>query len=299
MTDARIARHLCTVPIFVSVLFVAADVNVHNIFHDHVEFKRALEWLRGQSEHLPGSCTGCGTFSKFHARQMGKYRIARPWLDYTVAEFWHYLHCDSIMGVARPIHNESTWMVLKGTYQGVVGPALSSLGHVSTSTASTAVQQPPEGFFVAYEVKQTVHGRGIFATQFIKKGQLVYSAANQTAIFRTGHQYRIFLASVPPELACDVMNWAYIADFAKLKGENTDDEEVRIAVELDPGCFCNHGGDEMANIGCNKQIAAASNLEGGCVDNMFALKDINSGDEILCHYGQFVADSISWQDLGL
>lgn len=118
--------HLCTVPIFVSVLFVAADVNVHNIFHDHVEFKRALEWLRGQSEHLPGSCTGCGTFSKFHARQMGKYRIARPWLDYTVAEFWHYLHCDSIMGVARPIHNESTWMVLKGTYQGVVGPALSS-----------------------------------------------------------------------------------------------------------------------------------------------------------------------------
>jgi hypothetical protein len=117
-----------------------------------------------------------------------------PMAGYTNDDLWtYYLDCDSLEG-DRPVHNESIWMLLRGVYQGIVGPARSSiLQPLSTNN----------GFAVDFLVKQSEgKGRGVFAAQDIAKGQLVYSAAPQMAKFHHGFHYRKFLQAIPRDLAC-------------------------------------------------------------------------------------------------
>jgi hypothetical protein len=76
-------------------------------------------------------------------------------------------------------------------------------------------------------------GRGLFAKEDIEAGSLIYTGET-TACFRTGQEYRKFLASIPNGLACDVLVWAYIET---ADSENQDSK--LISVDLDEGSFFN------------------------------------------------------------
>lgn len=195
-------------------------------------------------------------------------------LDY--GDLWDYFDCDEVFETERPIHNQSTWMLLRGAYQGVVGPDRSSIAPLSHEN----------GFQVSFEVQQFHDkGRGLVATQKVKKGDLVWTARRQTARFGDGPSYRRFLASIPTDLACDVIQWAYVQAFGV----------PLICVDLDECSFMNNGSYE-ANIGCIPE--AAELLPGGCKENYFALRDIEVGEELLCSYGEF-AISDGWEWFGL
>ena len=96
------------------------------------------------------------------------------------------------------IHNETAWIQMRATYIATVGPRKSTIKGVHGS-----------GMQVQYKVGHSPgRGRGIYATERIPKGTVVWKA-EYTAAFSNGIQFRRFLASLPDVIACDLINWCY------------------------------------------------------------------------------------------
>ncbi|KAL3936006.1 MAG: hypothetical protein SGBAC_008591 [Bacillariaceae sp.] len=96
------------------------------------------------------------------------------------------------------IHNETSWVHMRAAYIATVGPRQSTIKGVHGS-----------GMQVAYKIGHSPgRGRGIYATESIAKGSIVWKA-EYSAAFSTGIQFRRFLASLPDVLACDIINWCY------------------------------------------------------------------------------------------
>jgi hypothetical protein len=208
------------------------------------------------------------------------------WRDYRIGDFWRYLKCEELFEKPRPIHDESTWRVLWDSFHKITTP-------LAPSFVGPQPQGNASGFAVQHFVKQIPgKGRGIFASQFIPKGKLVYSTTKQTARFHNAHHYRTFLTSIPEDLTCDVLMWAYVQDLA-MDGE---EEKLVISLDMDDGSLCNDG-DSMANIGCDSE--AAEFVQYGCKLNYFALRDIEAGEELECMYGNFVPADGGWNAFGL
>jgi hypothetical protein len=180
------------------------------------------------------------------------------------------LECNTIFQEARPIPSEAEWMLLRGAYQGVVGPFYSTIP--IDETFYNGFHAPIYVDFVEGR------GRGVVAKENIKAGSLIWTG-EATACFRTGQEDRKFLASIPNGLACDVLVWAYIET---VDSENQDYKMIQ--VDLDEASFFNtiSGVDE-------KNVDASSGV---------ALRDIRAGEELLVDYKDFAWD-LSWHEFGL
>ena len=153
-----------------------------------------------------------------------------------------------------------------------------------------------------FEARQSPgKGRGLFALKDIPKGTPLYDFS-QSAQFRTKSEFVEFLRILKPNLACDILIWAYGQDF----GEN-DNESLRIVVDLDPGSYCNDSSFQKGNMGW---LGPFGNIAGAFKEDypafakiirsngtvrqdafksapLVATKNINKGDELLCMYAQF------------
>ena len=239
----------------------------------------------------------------------------------TTDEFWEHLKCDDIFATTRPLHNESTWMLLRGAYQGIVGPRQSSIRVISQKNnnkrANNSVNYK-SGFHVPYYTGQVPGGvgRGVFAAVPIAKDTLVWTAETNSARFTTGAQFRQFLLSIPTDLACDVLIWSYCQYIDDDDGGGGDDEKeedskwkLAIQCDLDDGSFVNTGDDTVyenyeeddfedgelgaANIGYPEHLRDL--YEG---ENLYALRDIEAGEQILVNYGEFAVPE-GWEEFGL
>mmetsp|Transcript_20072 Transcript_20072/g.28432 ORF Transcript_20072/g.28432 Transcript_20072/m.28432 type:complete len:859 (+) Transcript_20072:163-2739(+) len=175
--------------------------------------------------------------------------------------------CHRLMNRPQGIHNESVWEFLQDTYRSVVGDE------------STIVMFPKSGIVTPYEVRHSPgKGRGLFSTAPVKKGTLFWSHIHH-AVFPDEDSFRRFLESIPWELACDVLQWAYV--------EKIGPENFSVAVELDQGSLCNHGDSGEANIG------GAGNYGG----YLLTLRDMEIGEEFLQDYNTFDNDdALDWFD---
>lgn len=132
-------------------------------------------------------------------------------------DFWEELDCDEVLadGKERPIHEQWTWMLLRGVYQGIVGP------NYSTIDADRILEN---GFQVPVTVQQIPgKGRGIVALEDIPEGTLVWKGRH-TARFPSPVEFRRFLATLPNDLACDVMIWAYVEDHDDYEDTTTTED---------------------------------------------------------------------------
>ena len=192
-------------------------------------------------------------------------------------------------------------MALRNAYRNVVG----------TEHSSLAPNDDLDGFgTVPVQAKMSDEkGRGVYALDStIQKGTLVWTSRHQSAQFTTGLQFRTFLASISEPMACDVLMWAYVHNIGTSKRKR-----FRISCDLDAGSFINSAqfegaadNDETeANIGCidefdddyiNENLSEYK--DGGCPENLFALRDIEPGEEILCRYADFALKR-GWKKFGL
>lgn len=152
-------------------------------------------------------------------------------------DYWEEFDCEDLFssGVPRPIHDAQTWLFLRGVYLGVVGP------HLSTIDAEDLFRN--DGFEVPIQVVHIPNkGRGVIAVQDIPEGTLVWDSVH-TARFSSPTMYRRFLASLPDDLACDVMIWAYVEDHPPItQGDSATGSTAlvpTISVDLDAGSFMN------------------------------------------------------------
>ena len=194
----------------------------------------------------------------------------------------------------RPAPTAADWNVLKEAYRKV---------KKNTDPDDVYLYQTfdanDNGFKIPFEVRQSPgKGRGIFCTEFVRKGQFVSEA--RCGRFYTEEQWREFLTSVPHELAKDCTDWAYVEKF---KG--------RSAVWLD---FCeaalmNHGDRESRwkKLCCSLRRSRYSEFAGSDKANVeekihngrwisYAIRDIHAGEEILCDYEDFhnYDEPLSW-----
>jgi len=197
---------------------------------------------------------------------------AEVWADYDVHELRKYLKCREIFKTARTIHSQMEWRKMRTAYVQVVGSEHSTVGSPALGF---------NGFSQPYYVEHNEKGRGIYANADIPKGALVWQNI-RTARFSDGPSYRQFVMSLSPEVACDVLQWAYV----------TSDKIINC--DLDEGSFCNNGGSS-ANMDLDEM--ASKKFPTGAQQQMFATRDIKKGEEILCNYGSF--SSGDWGYFGL
>jgi hypothetical protein len=198
--------------------------------------------------------------------------------DCDTEELEDELNCSAIK--SRPIPDESDWRLLSRAHADVVG----------------SEEPTPTGkFYVPYEVRLSEgKGRGVFATEAIKKGTRVLDD-DKAAVFEDPESYNKFLKSIPRHLACDVLKWAW-PDYRIIP--NSNDKKAVVRLDMDESAMINNSrSKERTNIGTGC-------LGGGCNNNKYVvdenksvvtLKDMEAGEEFLMRYGEFSAGDEAWE----
>jgi hypothetical protein len=218
------------------------------------------------------------------------------WLedDWGQEDIYSHLECSTIFQqqseerTRPPIYTLEMWMTMRRAYHDILGD------YASMELAEQ------DGFFLAVEVKDfpedSSKGRSVYAAQDIQQGDHLWTGARQVAKFDSGTNYKRFLASLSKDMACDVLAWAYV----QVLGEQDDvRENARICVSLDGGSFMNSvewPEEETVDAGC---LPEWNDLHpGGCQDNLYALRDIQKGQEILMDWAaggsSFVLGGWEW-----
>ena len=230
----------------------------------------------------------------------------------STSDLWYNLGCEEIFQSPRPLHSQSDWVNARNIYKSIVEDesTLPNDNDGDDNDNDNDAGNSHSGFEVKVVAKQSPgKGRGIYAVEDIKEGDLIYSS-KQTARFSSGAHYREFLLALEPHFACDVLQWAFVTEL----GANVDDKvngnvngkeelQLKISVDLDEGCFCNNGWgptgeEEGPNLGCNQDHEEGEEFPPSCKTNFHALRDIKAGEEFLCSYGDFVIGD-GWHEFGL
>lgn len=161
-------------------------------------------------------------------------------------------------------------------------------------------------------------GRGIFSTEPIKKGSLVASLdVGNVGIFKEGHSWRKFVATLPRETACNFIEWCWIQDVPPVDGSDNDIRDgLTVFVAFDISNLINAAdwdADQEANVYCGqpltksssdyekKTLASEKQIDRGpCRFEYYAARDIKPDEEILINYGEFEdVDQHHWREIGL
>jgi hypothetical protein len=210
--------------------------------------------------------------------------VPDAWWTWRRKEMKKYLDCKSVNQATRPVHSHETWVHLRRLYRQTVGPEQSTISSNDTLDGFDGVP-----IQAAYSPGK---GRGIFATGNIKKDTRVWTLMHQSARFPDGASYRKFLASVPPDMACDLLKFGYIEDMGE-EGQ----PDLALRVDLDEASYTNTAGwddDVEANIGCPPELEGSDD----CEFNEYALRDIFEGEEIYSNYIDFALPE-AWEHFGL
>mmetsp|Transcript_18300 Transcript_18300/g.30363 ORF Transcript_18300/g.30363 Transcript_18300/m.30363 type:complete len:322 (-) Transcript_18300:213-1178(-) len=196
------------------------------------------------------------------------------WSDFTNNQMEQHLRCGEFYErQQQTIHDQDAWKEMRRNYVNIVGADASTVG-------------PPElgynGFSRPYYVDHSEHGRGIYAKDDIPKGSLVWHNI-RSASFSEGSHFREFVMTLPRELGCDVLQWSYVMD-------------QNIYCDLDEGSFCNNGDDSKdENIDLDETASAKFITKAGM--QLFATRDIEKGEELVCNYASFASGR--WSPFGL
>lgn len=224
------------------------------------------------------------------------------WLTWNKHDYYDHFKCTKTFHNpeypnAFPIHNLSTWSLMRSIYRDIVGKEASSIPPAPRQDD----EEPLSDFQVAFESKVTPDkGRGNFAMEEVPQGQIVWKSTFGAQLY-TPEQYRLFLQRLSdhPALLCDVLEWSYTRFLPS--------GEVVACVELDPGSLFNMADwDDELNVGPTQENLLKPRRQ-GCYLEVYALRDIEKGEEFAMNYdfsanNQFIPPKLEvtgWQDLGL
>lgn len=151
-------------------------------------------------------------------------------------------------------------------------------------------------------------GRGVFVTEKVPKGSLVINTdSDSIGIFKDGHTWRKYVATLPAYTACNVIEWSWIQDFA-LDDKNDVRNGLTIMTAWDESNLLNNAdwedSEEDPNVRCGTPPKGWPEEEGNdqwgpCLFHYYAIQDIEAGDEILMAYSEFENFSRDWPRIGL
>lgn len=161
-------------------------------------------------------------------------------------------------------------------------------------------------------------GRGVFASQPIRKGALVADLDTENVgIFKDGHSWRMFAASLEREVACNFIEWSWVQDIPPAHHDDDIRNGLTIFLAFDESNLVNNAEwDEedgfTANIRCGSPPKSWTREEGPSTDGdgaekwgacrfkYFASRDIAAGEELLINYSEFEdVSQVGWTKIGL
>jgi hypothetical protein len=158
------------------------------------------------------------------------------------------------------IHNQTAWAHMRAAYVAIVGSNDATLNVTNGS-----------GMKVPFKIGHSPgRGRGVFATEDIRKGTLVWHGEN-TAAFTARVQFRKFLASLPDVLACDLIIWCFTFIDGNMAFIGCDLDEASLFNSYDNGA--------EYNIRHVRHFRGLKYAE-------YALRDITAGEELIASYDE-------------
>jgi len=147
-------------------------------------------------------------------------------------------------------------------------------------------------------------GRGVFATEPIRKGTLVGNMDNgSTGIFKVGHSWREFAVSLPRETACNFIEWSWVQTVPPIDAMDDDIRNgLTIFIAFDESNLMNAADWDgvEANVRCGSPPKHDDDEWCPCRFHYYAVRDIAAGEELLINYGDFEdVYQQGWRDIGL
>jgi hypothetical protein len=238
------------------------------------------------------------------------------WWSYSYGELFDYFNCAGILPGYATIFEEGDYIykVENHTLDPLQIQNLTGMWDEMYTKYKSEVNLSPPGssekvIVVPAEIGDagSDKGRGVFVTERVPKGTLVVNTDSDTiGIFKDGHTWRKFVATLPAYTACNVIEWSWIQDFP-LEDENDIRNGLTIMTAWDESNLLNNAdwedSEEEPNVKCGTPPEGWPEIEEGewgpCKFHYFAIKDLEVGEEILLAYGEFEDFGRDWPRIGM
>lgn len=220
------------------------------------------------------------------------------WQDMTFIQLRsHYACHEHAHNPNKPLPTLEEWMFLKkqfrelvllpllvddkavkeaaAAYNNILDSPVEPTNGYSHGTQNLYTNTPPP-----YHAKQSSSdgkGRGLFATRYIHKGELVHDGPRSSVSFPNAMSYRRLITNLPRNIACDVTEWAWTQQLER-------GGDMKIVLDLNIAALMNSSNEP--NIGPKDKYTT----------QMYALRDINMGEEIVHDYSVY---TVEYKALGL
>ena len=196
-------------------------------------------------------------------------------------------------GGRQAIPDDRYWAEMRSAYIHAVGPEAATFRWPTTTSSSQQPPPPQTGLVPGLtEIRYTAdgRGRGVFATQFLPAGTVVWDE-RFNAQFATEASMRRFLSSISEEQACDALQWCYAMAVDMFANATTTGEEtIGVACDLDEGSLFNHAVAGIAN-------CADTEEEEDGIDGVVTVRDVYPGEELTQDYFQFEVELEWFEDI--
>ena len=146
-------------------------------------------------------------------------------------------------------------------------------------------------------------GRGVFATESIPKDALIIDLDNgNTGIFKLGHSWREFAATLPREMACNFIEWSWVQTLMETPTIDDVRNGLTVFISFDESNLMNNAAWDGvdANVRCGSPPKHMGEEWGPCRFHYYAARDITAGEELLLHYADFEdVSQQGWVEIGL
>lgn len=214
----------------------------------------------------------------------------KDWEQYTYDDIREHFNCRMrSKDNNKPLPSIDDWTLIRQTYTEVVD---------STKNWDEDVVPPTLGYSLRpdvsvpppyYAMFSPGKGRGLFASRFIKKGELVHDGTVSDVVFASGMAWRTFVFSLPRNFACDCTDWHWMQ---KLE----EDGPYFMVAGINISSFMNSGGKEYGIDDEDGSRTPNALPETPYDGKFYALRDIEAGQEILTDYDMYYT---KWSLVGL
>lgn len=217
-----------------------------------------------------------------------KHKFPKGWKHFSYDHIRHHFNCrERSKDMNKPLPSLEDWNFLRRTYTQIVDNTIKpwnddlippTMGY----SLIPGIPVPPP----YYARHSPGKGRGLFASRFIPKGELVHDGTVSDVIFPNDLKFREFIFALPRDYACDAAEWVWMQQLE-------EDGDYHLLMGINISALMNSGGAEWGDRESEMvNVVPPSSYSG----KFYATRDIEEGEEILTDYDVYYT---KWSLVGL
>ena len=220
-----------------------------------------------------------------------KRKLPKGWQNYSRHDIRSHFKCSHrTRDTNKSLPSLDDWQFLRYAYTSIVDKTKQTKvwdNDVVPPTMGYSIEEGipiPPPYYAKFSHEKG--GRGLYASRFIHKGELVHNGDVSDVIFPSTIKWKEYVLSLPRNLACDVTDWHWMQ--MKYKGD-----DYHMVGAMDISLLMNAGGPEWGDVDQKLvNVLPRSKYSG----RQYATRDIEMGEEILTDYDAYYTN---WKLVGL